>query len=155
MKVSKEIFEKFLSFVGPTSEFPQQTDIFREIKCSPIEICDIHGTFFPDDLYKTPDESDIENFFEGNYNSPSVRMNEYKLNPVLTDKELQDFIEYLKYGYCEIESNADTYIGEISYKSQKLTIFVESYGYESNLMGVFKTYEEGIRVLYSDGEFLG
>ena len=109
--------------------------------------------FFQMIYTKNPDESDIENFFEGNHNSP-VRMNEYKLNPVLIDIELQDFIEFLKYGYCEIESNADTYIGEISCKSQKLTIFVESYGYESNLMGVFNTYEEGIRVLYSDGEFL-
>ena len=71
MKVSKEIFEKFLSFVGPTSEFPQQIDIFKEINCSPKDICDIHGTFFPDDLYKKPDESDIENFFEENHKSPA------------------------------------------------------------------------------------
>ena len=153
MKVSKEIFEKFLSFVGPTSKFPQQIDIFKEINCSPKDICDIHGTFFPDVLYKNPDESDIENFLKENRKS-ALRMKEYESNPVLTDKELQDFIEFLKYGYCENELNADTYTGEISYQGEELIIFVESYGYESNLMGVFNTYEEGMRVLYSDGEFL-
>ena len=160
MEVSKQNFDSLKSLIGPTSEFPEQSKIINQINFELDHDCDIFfGKYFPDHLWMNPDREVVFHFFEETKDDPEERISQYESNPVLSESELEEFKEHWR---TEIGTNGDipgTVIGFITHENERLVVFTERVGYsfegiEIDLVGIFESEEQGVTVLYPEGEML-
>ena len=156
MEVSKQDFDRFKSFIGPTSDCPEQSELLDKINFELEHHCDFYiGKYFPDEEWKKPDLNSVYEFFEGTLVDYESRYAEFLKNPSLTPEELKEFIQMRKTQYEEGESYPSTWTGVITCKDSEVIVFVSRWHSEDNeLDGIFESTGTGIEVLYPDGEML-
>lgn len=156
MEVSKQDYDRVKSLLGPTSEFPEQSQLIDKINFELGSDCDNYiGKYFPDAEWKNPDLNSVYEFFEETLVDYESRYEEFLINPSLTPEELKEFIQEKKTDYEEGESFPSTWAGRITYKDSQVWVFVSRWHSEDNeLVGIFESIETGLEVLYPDGEML-
>jgi len=156
MEVSKQDFDCFKSLIGPTSDFPEQSELLDKINFEVEHHCNFYiGKYFPDEEWKKPDLNSVYEFFEGTLVDYESRYEDFLKNPSLTSEELKEFIREKKTDYEEGESYPSTWTGVITYKDSELIVLVSRYHSEDNeLVGIFESIGIGIDILYPDGEML-
>ena len=167
MKVKKKIFDRLLSCLGPSGANPEQSEIIEAIYGDELRWAgDVYGIFIHESYFLEPDGDDVYGALENlYYDSPDVDLDErekkYLSDYVLSAEEM-DAVRS-----CVIDRISDSshdapavFVERIEYGRQNLFMFVFHQGdvrdpdYAVSLDGVFKTEDEAVKTLYSNGVFV-
>ena len=163
MKVKKEVFDRLLACLGSANA--EQSDIINEIFGDDFDGLGEHAGIF---LHESAwDQDDVLGVFEQLYWTPDEvefnrRHEKYMSDGVLSDEEQKTLRSNLRArAYDDMGFAPSVFIQHIKHRNKQLTMFliddgdIRDSGYSIYLHGVFETFEEGVKVLYSDGELLG
>ena len=163
MKVKKKVFDRLLSCLGSANA--EQREIINEIFGDDFDgLGDWAGIFLHESAW---DQDDVSMVLEQLYWAPDEvefnrRHERYMSDGVLSDEELEALRSNLREkAYDYMGYAPSVFVQHIKHRNKQLTIFLIDDGdirdseYRIYLDGVFETFEEGIKALYSDGEFLG
>ena len=166
MKVKKKVFDQLKSCLGPSYKNPQQAEIINSIVGPELRYAgDFFGIFLHESYWTEPDEYDVYDVFEGLYWTEdevalAKRDEKYHKDGILSTEErdaLRSHVMDRAADELGFTSNILTF--RIEYQKQHVVVFTQDDGdprdseYSVTLVGVFKTEDEAVKTLYSDGVF--
>ena len=166
MKVSKAVFDELLRHLGPTWSNPEQREIIKTFLGPEPDLfgCDYFNKFIPKSFWESPLEYDVYEFFVRFYDEDDdvieKRWKKYQADHEFSATEKDALKTYVKQLAAEDEGFSCVFTSEITYRKQELVMFIEDNGdmrdedYSLTLQGIFRSVEEGVVALYSEGEFV-
>ena len=156
MDISKEDFDRVKRILGKVSKVQNQEQVLKEIGFEIESDCDNYiGKYFPDEEWKKPDPDLVYEFFERTLSDHESRYQKFLKSPMLSLDELESFKGLRKTEYEDNEGYPSIWTGSIKYQESELIIFTSRWNSDdTQILGIFETYDEGELSLFSDGEII-
>ena len=164
MKVKKEVFDRLKSCLGPSYKNPQQAEIIDSIVGPELRNAgDFFGTFLYAFHWTEPDDDDVYAVFERMYWETGFeeRIDKYYDDGIMSTEERDAFRSHVMNRAAEeIGFTSNILTLRIEYQKQHVVVFTQDAGdprdseYSVTLVGVFKTEDEAVKTLYSNGVFV-
>lgn len=169
MKISKKLFEEGETCLSSTQKIKinrggtkKQNDwIFKiNLDLEDDNEFSYQNTFLPKYLWEKPNPDEVLEFLECYVENPQFRLDKFNFDGKLSIQETIDFKNFIIEKYTDPETADESiYTATVKFKKKELIILSSRRGssfevIRCELLGIFRTYEEGKEFLFNDEEYM-